>query len=73
MTEKDLWAKRFGDNLSSIIPKNMSIAEFSRRCDIDKTTMSSYIYGKRCPSAWAVIKIARALGRPVTDVLDYFY
>lgn len=72
MTEKDLWVKRFSDNLLDIIPKNITIKEFARECDVNPTTMSSYMYGKRCPSAWTVVKIARALGRPIADVLDYF-
>lgn len=73
MTEEDLWLKRFGKNLQSLIPKDMSISEFSKRCGLSPSAINSYISGENCPMAWSVIKIARALGRPITDVIDFFY
>lgn len=71
--DEGLWRKRFGANLMSLIPKNMSYTEFAKICGIDTSTLNYYISGKRCPSAWTVVKIARCLGRPITDVIDYFY
>lgn len=73
MMEKDLWMKRFGRNLLSIIPKGMTVKEFAKLCGVDSSTMHAYISGKSCPSVWVVVKIARVLGRPITDVADYFY
>ena len=73
MTEEDLWLKRFGSNLLSIIPKDMTITEFAKLCDLDCSTISKYISGEMCPSAWKCVKMARVLGRPITDVIDYFY
>lgn len=73
MTEQHIWMKRFGKNLLSLIPKDMSMREFSKECGLSPNTVANYISGKVCPSAWTVIKIARALGRPVTDVIDFFY
>lgn len=71
--EMNVWMKRFGENLLSLIPKGMSVRGFSMKCGLSPNTMAGYISGKVCPTAWTVIKIARALGRPVTDVIDFFY
>lgn len=71
--EKALWLKRFSENLLMLMPPNMSQREFAARCGINEHTLGCYISGRSCPSVYTVVKIARALGRPITDIVDFFY
>ena len=73
-TYRELWMKRFRDNLFGLLGKyDLTIGELSVKSNIPKRTIEQYLYEGVCPSAWNIVKIARGLGLPVTDVLDYFY
>ena len=71
-TYKTMWASRFRENLWHVT-KGMSMAEISRRTGINESSISTYISGKAIPSAWNVVRLARGLGVPITDIVDYFY
>lgn len=74
MSEEELvWRKRFAENLYSLIPPDMKLLVFAKRCDISLSSLNAYLRGIRIPNAYTVVKIARALGRPVTDIIDFFY
>lgn len=71
-TYEKTWAARFRENLLNAIGQT-GLSDLSRRTGISQSTLSSYISGRRLPSAWNCIRIARGLGVPITDIVDYFY
>lgn len=73
-TYRELWMKRFRDNLFGLLGKyDLTVGELAARTNIPRRTIEVYLYADVCPSAWNIVKLARGLGLPVTDVLDYFY
>lgn len=71
---EDIWMRRFRDNLFRLLGKeNLSVKGLANRTGISKSTIEQWLYNDVCPSAYNAVKIARGLGLPVTDVIDYFY
>lgn len=80
MTEEEsslyehIWMRRFRDNLFYLLGKEkLTVKELAERTGISKSTIEQWLYSDVCPSAYNVVKIARGLGLPITDVIDYFY
>lgn len=71
-TYEQVWASRFRENLISVT-RDYNVSELSRTTGINRSSLSEYISGKHVPSAWHCVKIARGLGVPITDVIDFFY
>lgn len=67
-----VWRAKFEENLRELT-KDHSIAELSRGTGIASRSLSNYITGRLCPSVWNCVRIARYLGIPITDIIDYFY
>ena len=40
---------------------------------ISVQTLNDYLTGKSIPNAWNCVRLARGLGVPITDIIDYFY
>lgn len=71
---EDIWMRRFCDNLFRLLGKEkLTVKELADRTGVPKTTIESWLYSDVCPSAYNVVRIARGLGLPITDVIDYFY
>lgn len=80
MTEEEsslyehIWMRRFRDNLFQLMwSEGLTVTELADRTGVSKSTVACWLYRDTCPSAYNVVKIARGLGRPITDVIDYFY
>lgn len=80
MTEEEsslyehIWMCRFRDNLFYLLGKEkLTVKELAERTGISKSTIEQWLYNDVCPSAYNVVRIARGLGLPITDVIDYFY
>lgn len=67
-----MWASRFRENLWCVT-KGLSISEISRMSGLDKSSITHYLSGRTIPSAWSCVCLARGLGVPITDIIDYFY
>lgn len=71
-TYKSMWASRFRENLLNVT-RDYSLSELTRLTGISTRSLSEYISGQSLPGAWNLIRLARGLGVPVTDIFDYFY
>ena len=66
------WRARFVKNLKELT-KNYKLLTLSRKTGISTSNLSRYISGKELPGPWNCIRLARGLGVPITDIIDYFY
>lgn len=71
-TYEETWRINFVKNLKELT-KNYKLSVLSRKTGIDTTSLSRYISGKQLPSLWNCIRLARGLGVPITDIIDYFW
>ena len=67
-----MWDSKFRENLLSVI-RDCSLSEISKRTGISRSAISTYISGRSIPSAWNCVRLARGLGVPITDIVDYFW
>lgn len=80
MTEEEsnlyehIWMHRFRDNLFRLMwNEGLTVKELADRTGISQSTIDKWLYYDVCPSAYNIVRIARGLGCPITDVIDYFY
>lgn len=71
-TYETMWTSRFKENLLNLM-KDYDLSTISRRTGIATDTLRRYISGKTIPNAWNRVRLARGLGVPITDIIDYFY
>lgn len=71
-TYETMWASKFRENLLNVM-KDYDLSMISRRTGIATDTLRRYISGKTIPNAWNCVRLARGLGVPITDIVDYFY
>lgn len=71
-TYEAMWASKFRENLLNVM-KDYDLSEISRRTGIGTGTLRRYLSGDTLPNAWNCIRIARGLGVPITDIIDYFW
>ena len=71
-TYEEMWKTKFRRNLLSVIG-SQSLSDLSKRTGIEISSLSHYISGRSIPSAWNLVRLARGLGVPITDIIDYFY
>ena len=71
-TYESTWASKFRENLLSVT-RDYDLAELSRRTGITSKTLRGYLSGDALPNAWNCVRIARGLGVPITDIVDYFW
>lgn len=70
--ETDKWIKEFRRRLKSRMEYlEISQLEPSKRTGIDQAEISRYVRGKNIPLANNVLKLARALGMNVRDLIDF--
>ena len=62
---------RFGDRLSAALKKkHMTQKELSKQIKVTEASICRYINNQRVPKATTVIKIAKALDVPVSELLE---
>lgn len=71
-TYEEAWRIQFVANLKELT-KGYKLSVLSRKTGIDTTSLSRYISGKQLPSLWNCVRLARGLGVPITDIIDYFW
>lgn len=71
-TYESMWASKFRGNLLCVI-NGYRLSEISKRTGISEAAIHRYISGKSLPNAWNCVRLARGLGVPITDIVDYFW
>lgn len=63
MDEYETFKQALAANIDSVRRyRFMSCAELSRAAGLSENEVSQVVSGRRCPSAWTVFRLARALG-----------
>ena len=71
-TYETMWASRFRENLLNVT-KGYDLSDLNRRTGISVDALRGYFLGQTVPNAWNCVRLARGLGVPITDIVDYFY
>ena len=71
-TYETMWASKFRENLLSVT-RDYDLSTISRRTGITSKTIRGYLSGDTLPNAWNCVRLARGLGVPITDIIDYFW
>jgi len=71
-TYETTWASKFRENLISLT-RDYDLSEISRLTGLSAKTLNRYLLGENLPNAWNCVRIARGLGVPITDIIDYFW
>lgn len=71
-TYESMWVSKFRENLLNVT-SGYDLSEISRRTGIGTGTLRRYLSGDTLPNAWNCVRLARGLGVPITDIIDYFW
>ena len=71
-TYETMWASKFRENLLSVT-RDYDLSTISRRTGISVNAIKRYFSGETIPNAWNCVRLARGLGVPITDIVDYFW
>jgi len=71
-SDDEQWRYEFGDRLAQLMySKGFTQQELAEYTDISQSTISRYISGTAVPNAYTINKIARVLGYPSSELLDF--
>lgn len=68
---EEMWLRSFARRLrSAATRRRMPLTELARRSGVPYYTLCGYVNQARRVPAYTVVRLARALGVPVTELLD---
>ncbi len=65
--------KKLGDHIVKLrIAKNLTSAEFARRCDMERSNIARIEMGRSNTTFYNLLRVAKALDIPISELLKNF-